>query len=188
MATHLSPSRSFHLRFGATEFWSGDRGLTLVTISLVIFIFVILPMQESGLPGRFLFDAIMLSLMVSGALTVGKNRLTTAFALGILLTATIAFWVSIVYPTVTLHRISSFLAIFAFLFYARIVLLVMFRSGRVTWSRIQGGISAYMLLGLMWASAYELTEHFHSGSFRFLSQPADAEQLGRGWCISVLPR
>jgi hypothetical protein len=177
LATHLNQSRGFRLHLSGTEFWSGDRGLTLVTISLVLFIFVILPLQKAGLPGRFLFDVVMLGLMVSGALTVGTNRVITAFAVAVLLTATVALWVSLVYPTPVLHRASSFLSIAAFLFYARIVLLVMFRSGRVTWSRIQGGISAYMLLGLVWASAFELIEHFSPGAFRFISQPADVEQL-----------
>jgi hypothetical protein len=138
---------------------------------------VILPLQEAGLPGRFVFDIILLGLMVSGALTVGTNRVMTAFAVAVLLVAAVAIWASLVYPSPVLHRASSFLSIAAFLLYARIVLLVMFRGSRVTWSRLQGGISAYMLLGLMWASAFELAEHFHHGSFRFVSQPADVEQL-----------
>jgi hypothetical protein len=69
LATQFEPTSGLSLHLGGTEFWSGDRGLTLVTISLVIFIFVILPLQEAGLPGRFVFDIILLGLMVSGALT-----------------------------------------------------------------------------------------------------------------------
>ena len=36
-----------------SEFWSGDLGLTLVTLSLILLIFVITPLREAGLPGRF---------------------------------------------------------------------------------------------------------------------------------------
>jgi voltage-gated potassium channel Kch len=53
----------------------------------------------------------------------------------------------------------------------------MFRDGPVTWSRIQGGVSAYLLLGLVWASAYQLIEQLHPGSFRFASRPENVEQL-----------
>jgi hypothetical protein len=53
----------------------------------------------------------------------------------------------------------------------------MFRKGAVTWSRIQRGISAYLLLGLVWGSAFQLTEQLHPGSFHFISPPVDVEQL-----------
>ena len=58
-----------------------------------------------------------------------------------------------------------------------IVLLVTFRTGPITWSRVQGGISAYLLLGLAWASAYQFLEQLHPGAFRFVSTPADLDQL-----------
>ena len=57
-----------------SEFWSGDLGLTLVTLSLVILIFVITPLREGGLPGRLFFDILMLSLMVYGTLSVRQSR------------------------------------------------------------------------------------------------------------------
>ena len=37
-------------------FWSGELGLTLVTVSLVVFIFLILPMEHAGLPARRVTD------------------------------------------------------------------------------------------------------------------------------------
>jgi len=86
-------------------------------------------------------------------------------------------WVSLMLSTPFLQRLSSIFTIIALLLYIRIVLLVMFRQGPLTWSRIQGGVSAYLLLGLAWARAYELTEQLHAGSFRFFSRPANVEQL-----------
>ena len=69
------------------------------------------------------------------------------------------------------------LSIVVLLLYVRIVLLVMFREDPVTWSRMQGGVSAYLLLGLAWAYAFQLTELLHSGSFRFVTPPVNADQL-----------
>ena len=115
--------------------------------------------------------------MVAGALRIGTNRVTTTLAIVVLLAAFVVLWVSLIHSTPFLQRLSSILAIIAFLLYFRIVLLVMFRQGPVTWSRIQGGVSAYLLLGLAWSRAYQLTEQLHAGSFRFVSPPANVEQL-----------
>jgi hypothetical protein len=52
-----------------------------------------------------------------------------------------------------------------------------FRGGPVTWSRIQGGICVYLLLGLVWASAFQFLEQVYPGSFHFVSMPADIDQL-----------
>ena len=72
MTTIPAQSRetSFHLHM--TEFWSGDLGLTLVTISLMVLVFVITPLREAGLPGRLFFDLIMVSLMVFGVLNTAS--------------------------------------------------------------------------------------------------------------------
>jgi voltage-gated potassium channel len=57
------------------------------------------------------------------------------------------------------------------------VLLVMFRGGPITWSRIQGGVCAYLLLGMAWASAFQLVEQLIPGSFNFVTAPTDIDQL-----------
>jgi len=176
-SNHTDEVKSFRLRFDASEFWSGDVGLTLITVSLTIFTFLILPLAEGGLLGRFVLDVVLATLMVSGALRIGTNRITTTLAIVVLLAAIVVLWVSLMHSTPFLQRLSSILAIIAFLLYFRIVLLVMFRQGSVTWSRIQGGVAAYLLLGLAWSRAYQLTEQLHSGSFRFVSPPANVEQL-----------
>ena len=169
--------KSIRLQFESTEFWSGDVGLTLITISLTIFTFLVVPLAEGGLLGRFVLDVFLATLMVSGVLSIGTNRVITTLAIVVLLAALIGVWASLIFSTPFLQRLSSFLAIIAFLLYFRIVLLVMFREGPVTWSRIQGGVSAYLLLGLAWSRAYELTEQLHSGSFRFVSRAENVEQL-----------
>jgi hypothetical protein len=36
----------------------------------------------------------------------------------------------------------------------------------VTWGRLQGGVCAYLLLGMAWASLFQLVEQLHPGSFQ----------------------
>src|SRR5271166_893092 len=68
-----------------SEFWSGDLGLTLVTISLAILIFVITPLREAGLRGRLFCDLVFVTLMVFGALNIKQSRLAKVSAIALIL-------------------------------------------------------------------------------------------------------
>ena len=177
MANDSHPTRSEVLNMHMSEFWSGDLGLTLTTISLVVLIFVITPLREAGLPGRFFFDLIMVTLMISGALAVNQSRIATAFVIIIVFAGAAVLGAGRIHPTPFLHQLGSALSTITLLLYVRIVLLVMFRKGRVTWSRIQGGVCAYLLLGMAWASAYQFVAQHYPGSFQFVTAPADIDQL-----------
>jgi hypothetical protein len=53
----------------------------------------------------------------------------------------------------------------------------MFRGGPVTWSRIQGSVSAYLLLGMARTSAFQVLEQFRPGSFHLVTAPMSFDQL-----------
>jgi hypothetical protein len=177
MTTIPTQSRetSFHLHM--SEFWSGDLGLTLVTISLVLLVFVITPLREAGLRGRLFLDLIIVSLMVFAAFAVGQRRISTILVVAFVLVTAGFLGVARFHPTPLLHQLGSVLSTITLLLYVRVVLVVMFRGGPVTWSRIQGGVSAYLLLGMAWASAFQVVEQFQPGSFRFVTPPMDFDQL-----------
>jgi hypothetical protein len=82
-----------------------------------------------------------------------------------------------VHPTRALHLWGGAFVIVTLLLFVRIVLLVMFGKGPVTWSRIQGGLCAYLLIGMAWASAFQFLEQLRPGSFYFASAPTDIDQL-----------
>jgi hypothetical protein len=165
------------LHMQMSEFWSGDIGLTLVTITLVILIFVIFPLQQAGITGHVALDLVMVTLMISGALVVKQRRILTAGVIALVILAVGVLFMSRLYPTLFMRQLSSALTIFVMLIYVRIVLLVMFREGHVTWSRIQGGVCAYLMLGLAWSAAYSLVEQVHSGAFHFVSAPTNVDDL-----------
>jgi hypothetical protein len=170
-------NRIFFFRMSMGEFWSGDLGLTLVTFALAVLVFVIAPLREAGLHGRIFFDLLVVGLMVSGALVVDQSRIASAAVIAVVLATAVVLGVGRAHPTPALHELGSILVTLTLLVYLRIVLLVMFRGGPVTWSRIQGGVSAYLLVGMIWASAFQLLEQLHPGSFRFITTPADIDQL-----------
>jgi hypothetical protein len=165
------------VRLNMSEFWSAHLGLTLITISLAILIFVITPLREAGLPGRVFFDLIVVILMIFGAFAVNQSRMAKAFTIAIVLVAATVLGIGRVHPALFLHVLGSALSTVTLLLYVRIVLLVMFRKGPITWNRIQGGLCAYLLIGMAWASAFEFLEQLHPGSFNFATAPADLDQL-----------
>lgn len=177
MTNNEHQTKTAILQMQVSEFWSGDLGLTLVSITLVILIFVIFPLRQAGLTGRVLLDLVMVTLMISGALAVKQSRIFTAGVVALVILAGCILWIARVHPTLGLRQLASAMTIFVLLIYVRIVLLVMFRQGHVTWSRIQGGICAYLLLGLTWGSAYALVEEAHPGAFRFVSTPSNIDEL-----------
>jgi hypothetical protein len=170
-------SRGWMIKLHMSEFWSGDLGLTLITISLVVLLFVVTPLREAGLPGRLFFDLIIITLMIFGALKLNQSRLATVLTIAVVLISAVVVFSGRLHPTPLLHCIGSVLSTITLLIYVRIVLLVMFRGGPVTWSRIQGGVCAYLLLGMAWASAYQLLEELRPGSFHFVIAAADLDQL-----------
>jgi hypothetical protein len=177
MTESTHQSRTAILQMQMSEFWSGDIGLTLVSLSLGILIFVIFPLRQAGLAGRFFIDLVMVTLMVSGALVMNQSRVVTVITIVIVFIGAAVLWASRFFPSPFLQQSSSVLNVTTELLYVRIVLLVMFRHGPVTWSRIQGGICAYLLLGMAWASAFDLVEQVRPGAFHFVSEPASLDQL-----------
>jgi len=177
MTTVPTRSRETFSRLQMGEFWSGDLGLTLSTLSLVVLVFVITPLREAGLPAKLVFELILLTLMVFGALTVEQGRAATIFLVAFLLATAALLGVARYHPTPLLHQLGSLYSTIALLLYVRIILIVMFRGGPVTWSRIQGGVCAYLLLGMAWASAFQVVEQFRPGSFHFVTAPRDFDQL-----------
>lgn len=134
-------------------------------------------MREAAVAGRMIIELIILVLMVFAALVVEQRRTTTIILVAFLLVTAGFLGVARLHPTPLMHQIGSILSTLTLLLYVRVVLIVMFRGGPVTWGRIQGGVCAYLLLGMAWASAFQVVEQFHAGSFRFVTAPVDLDQL-----------
>ncbi len=160
-----------------SEFWSGQYGLTFVTISIIILIFVVTPLREAGLPLRILCDVIVAALLIAGALVVKQGRVFTFVLIATVLGTAVVLAAGRLHSMPFLRLLGSGLVTVTLLLYMRVVLVVMFRGGPVTWGRIQGGVCAYLLLGMAWASVFQLLEQLHPGSFQFVTPPRDLDQL-----------
>jgi hypothetical protein len=176
-AAHAADAHRTSWKLYVGDFWSGDLGLTLLSISFVVEIFVITPMREVGVPGRIFFNLIVGALMISAAITGSKSLVWKTILITACLVTGGVLVASRLNPSITLHLWGSVLVSITLLLFVHVVLVVMFRGGPITWSRIQGAVSAYFLVGMAFASAYEFLETRTPGTFQFVSQPMDVDQL-----------
>jgi hypothetical protein len=177
MASDARGPQTSTLGIDLGQFWSSYLGLTLVTLSLTVIVFVITPLREAGLPGRLFFDLAVVALMISGTVVIDQSRAAKVLTIAVVGVSATVLGAGRVHPSGALHVVGSALVIVTLLVFVRIVLIVMFRIGPMTWSRIQGGICVYLLIGMIWASAFQFLEQLHPGSFYFASAPVDLDQL-----------
>jgi hypothetical protein len=130
----------------------------------------------SGIIRQQCFAGIVLGRRYNAARVVANPSPTfRAFVLATVLGTAVVLAAGRLHPTPLLHLFGGLLATITLLLHVRIVLLVMFRAGPVTWSRIQGRVCAYLLLGMAWASGFQFLEQLRPGSFHFVSAPADLD-------------
>lgn len=150
MTNHRDRRQNPSSHLDLNQFWSSHLGLTLVTISLAVIVFVVTPLREAGLPSRLFFDIVAVTLMISGTLVIDQSRMAKAFAIAVVLGSATVLGTGRLHPTPFLRLLGSAFVIVTLLLYVRIVLLVMFYKGPLTWGRIQGGVGGRLRVFADW--------------------------------------
>ena len=152
------------IRPAPSRLWTDDRGLSIFLAALVAII-VVPALGPVGLPGRFLGDALVSLMLVSGAAAVADRPRAMLIVSVITVLALLVRWTSWLFPTADLavwREISTLATLVVLCF---VVLALVVRRGPITPRRIQGAIAVYLLLGFIWAEAYELMALWHPGAF-----------------------
>jgi hypothetical protein len=136
---------------------AAEAGLTYFLISLFVLIFVFYPLAEPRTVTRYLLDAITLLVLISGADAVSDRR-SALFrcAAGL---AALSFLLQLLTHSYLDRSILLLKHVSAMLFLIVVAGAVLSRvlgGGRITTHRIQGAVAVYLMLGLIWASAYSL--------------------------------
>src|SRR5207249_8481019 len=164
----MSPAR-VHL----SRFWSTDRSLTVFLILLLVIVFVLHPLVDLGFLNRLWIGLVFSFLLVSGVAAVAQSRAMLTLATGLSLLALLSIWAEHVAPRHSLSVLRA-ASVFAWLgLLAWVVLRRVFQAGPITIDRVQGSLAVYLLLGLMWTSAYPLVLLHDPDAF----QPAMAAAL-----------
>jgi voltage-gated potassium channel len=141
---------------------------------LIVFIFA-MPFVEDFSLGRSIEPILLTLLLVSALLAVGGRRRVLITGLCLLIPAIIFRWSHHLLP----ERMSPVFFIgFGLTFIGFVIVNILhyiMRASRVNTEVICAGISAYLLIAIMWAMAYKLLGDIDPRSFYFANVP-NAEQ------------
>jgi hypothetical protein len=158
--------------------WESQLNLSFFLGLLVVTVFLLPALGFEGQHSRISTDLVFSTVLVSGvAIAWGQPRLFVfgSFLAAIALSIRWAgLWIS--GANFEMWRDVATLASIALICY--VLLSQVFRAGTINRARIQGAIAVYLLLGLGWAQAYQITDYFMPGSFQF---PASSKSMLGGW-------
>ena len=150
----------------AETMWRSDKGLSAMLVFLIFAIFVASPLVSLGVVPGFVMHAAFCLLFLSGVFATFHRR-----AIGWMTTALVAAAIAVrsTHVLAPRHWLAVATEVFTIALLVVLTALVfkqVFRAGPVTAHRIQGAIVVYMLIGLVWSSAYQLLELLQPGSFQ----------------------
>ncbi len=158
-----------------TRFWSEDRSLTAFLILLVVEIFVIAPINRTGIAIGIVNNVLFSLLLLAGLLTMTRQKALQAVLTLFVALAVATHWARLVFDVPGLEILDGLLMLFCIMGFLVIVLWQVFREGPVTVHRIQGAVAGYLLLSVLFAVAYGIVEALSPGSFQM---PAALSQQG----------
>ena len=146
-------------------FWSTDRSLSVFLGLLLVAVFIVLPLAEQE--GMLIASVGFSVLLVSGVALVAKNRMTRGLVAGAAGVALIIHWTQHVVPGTGLSMMSAFSSLCFLGILAGVVFREVLNKGPITLHRVQGAVAVYLLLGPIWAFAYDMVllsapDAFHS--------------------------
>jgi len=146
-------------------FWSTDRSLSVFLGLLLVAVFIVLPLAEQE--GMLIASVGFSVLLVSGVALVAKNRMTRGLVAGAAGVALIIHWTQHVVPGTGLSMMSAFSSLCFLGILAGVVFREVLNKVPITLHRVQGAVAVYLLLGLIWAFAYDMVllsapDAFHS--------------------------
>lgn len=150
--------------------WRDDKWLSIFTGLLVVAIFVLPPLVAGSEGRRPAADVVFAILLLSGvrALAEGGISRVLLWAAMASVATDVVSWFLAVPPAVV--QGTSLLSLLLLLL---VVLSQTFRDGPINLHRVQGGVAAYLLLGIAWAHAYSLVALHNPGAFTGAVDPAE---------------
>lgn len=132
------------------------RSMSALLVLLLMTVFVIPTLMPYGREWHAVADVVITLALLSGFLTVSDRKGYAVLVAAVLVVAIVVKWVAHFAPHRMLPEIhvATFLAAMGLL--TILLAFRVFESGRVTFDRVIGAITIYMMLGIVWASFYEL--------------------------------
>jgi hypothetical protein len=161
------------------RFWRADWYLSFLLGMLLLVVFFLYPLSGRGPFGGVLFQLFFSLILISGAALVANSRAALALAL-LLAGATAAIgWFRLYAPSSRLTVLDTFLWIAFFSMLAGVIMVQVFREGRINFHRIQGAVCVYLLLGVIWSGCYRLVIQFDPSAFNLPPSADDNAVMSR---------
>jgi len=138
-----------------TNFWDEDRSLTAMLLLLLLFIFIFVPAFGHSRGDQILIKAIYSVILLTGILSVAKNKTQVTIVSVLALLGLLANWFSDIEPSVPALIAHDFGAIIYILVFAIAILIKTFQKGDVTYHRIEGSVVVYLLMGLIFGFGFD---------------------------------
>ena len=146
----MNPSR-LHPR----HFWADETGLTSLLIFALGYFIVLNSMGEFWF-GRLVAHIFFSLVIVAGVLTTFKKRWLSFFVIVLAVVSLALNWAEESRIVEGLAVLTNGLSLIYLGILLALVISQVFRDGPVTAHRIRGAIVIYLLLGVMWAFAYQV--------------------------------
>jgi hypothetical protein len=161
---------------GFARFWSTDRSLTVLLVSLILAVFVLYPLGDVAPIAGLLLDIFFSLTLIFGVAAISRHRYVAVLAGVVSLAALVLRWADAVFPFAGLAPWDAGAALLSCGMLAGVVLAQAYRDGPITLARIQGAVAAYILIGFMFAFVYQLFFLLRPDAFNFSIHP-----VGESW-------
>jgi voltage-gated potassium channel Kch len=148
-------------------------------LAALVLLFVTAPFIEALPNGEWLDTVLATVVMCMGVVAVGARRRTLIVAIVLVLPAVVGKWVNHLWPG-SFPLEAGYAARLVFLaFLVACLLVFILRAPRVNSEVLCAGISVYLLIGLLWALAYEMVAQHDPSAFAFSVPPASPHVMAR---------
>ncbi len=150
--------------------WATIRGRKLYLLLALIGLLLLYPSFQRGPHGALFMLFLNSAILIGGVYAISEKRSQVVIAISIAVPQII---VSILAYSLRsgselirlLINLESVLLIIFYVFTFLLVYYYVVSGAEVTRDRLYGAVSAYLLIGMAWASGYRLLEGLHPGSF-----------------------
>ena len=148
-----------------------DKLLTTLTILLTLLIFVIAPLQASGVVSGRYFGLIFGAVLVPAAFMLAANWVAAGSILAAIVLILVAAEMEFRQPTLMDTFLDSLAWLIAGVTLSAVVARTVFGPGKVTLHRIVGGILLYLTIGLTFVAVFGLVALLVPDAFKGLEPP-----------------
>lgn len=170
-----NPSHTIYSKF--LSFWDTDRSLTALLVLLIFSVFVVPALTGFQILQSASIDLFLTLSLLAGIRIVSKSRAQLVLLTVFVVVAVLFRILSYVTQGHLVYVLRTISAMISLSILAVVVFIHVFRKGPITLQRVQGAIAGYLLLGLIWVSAYELLELFSPGAIRNSNQAIPPETM-----------